>query len=566
MSATRLINYLCGNRDFDISNAAEKNGALYLLEIRIKNPDEITKFLYFAKRVSEHDESIIISVYADKLSFLFTEQGDEHYENLLQDFNKAYYLIEEPEKEDFTIIAKITARCNLSCQYCYDQEFRAALSHCGNLPLEDLDKLCNMASKYSRRVQLILHGGEPSLAGIPYFRSVLEDIVPKYPYCQFDVTMQSNGLILDEEWKAFMKEKDFKIGISYSALEPELRFTGDQAQNVLSNIKTLVKENVCSGIIDVITNTTIEGVQKIYEFYKEQSIPQNLNLVYAAPEVEDGMTLKSSETEKYYSAVSDYFANWVKESDAVPDRFASMYVERLLTGTGGTCSHHGVCIHGLWMGINANGDIYPCDGNYPRKYRIANIKEIESLTELYSIDNWQQYKNERLKAIDVCRETCKLYPYCNGGCPSNDIMATGSAAITDKNHCSIFFATMLAAYKALANVTIETVNPLLKKHILFNNCILPGEINDLLLYLDIDSNKLSYEFIETLNDKNFELFMILNHPKCEHRLQGVAWGMDSIPDDVIEDKRFETIKEKIREHKKRIILHGKEAAEDKILC
>ena len=549
MSANKLINHIAGLDEVEISNIVEQKGELIFLEMQVKDEKNITKFMYFEKRVKELDESIKTELTEEGLlSFFFTKRKPENYENLLKAFLKKYYLIEEPEKEDFTIIAKITARCNLSCAYCYDQEFRAALSHCGNLPLEDLDKVCRMAAAHAKRVQLILHGGEPSLAGIPYIRSVIRDIVPKYPYCQFDVCMQSNGLVFDEEWKSFFKETGLGIGISYSALDPSLRFLKGQEEKVLANIKMLVEAGICSGIIDVITNTTIEGVEKIYNFYKANNLPQNLNLVYDAPNLEGEVIFKTSDADKYYEVVKKYFKKWICEQDAKTERFASMYIENLLSATGGTCNHHGTCINGLWMGVNANGDIYPCDSDYPKQYRMANVSEIESLAELYGGAPWQSYYKERKEAMAKCKEKCRLYPYCKGGCPANDVMSTGSAGKKNPHHCSIFHKTMLAAYEALKSVTIDTINPMLREHILRNNCILPGEINSLLRELGIGKNELCFEDKETLFDKNFELFQTFNHPYTELRIQGPANDMGSCSDAPPEkDERFKIIKEALRE-------------------
>ncbi|GAG98419.1 unnamed protein product, partial [marine sediment metagenome] len=64
-------------------------------------------------------------------------------------------------------------------------------------------------------VTIAWQGGEPTLMGVDFFKKSIE-YQQKYkkPHMTFQNTMQTNGVLLDDEWCQFFKENNFLIGIS----------------------------------------------------------------------------------------------------------------------------------------------------------------------------------------------------------------------------------------------------------------------------------------------------------------------------------------------------------------
>ena len=92
-----------------------------------------------------------------------------------------------------------------------------------------------MTTRHARAVDWIFHGGEPSLVGLDYYRKIFSDIIPKYPYAEFDFAMQTNGTLLNKEWFEFAKEVGLNIGSSYSAKSEEHRETKEDNESVKNN-------------------------------------------------------------------------------------------------------------------------------------------------------------------------------------------------------------------------------------------------------------------------------------------------------------------------------------------
>ncbi|GAA1859812.1 FxsB family radical SAM/SPASM domain protein [Asanoa iriomotensis] len=63
------------------------------------------------------------------------------------------------------------------------------------------------------RVHVVLHGGEPLLAGVATIRAIVEALRASVP-CTVDVTMQTNGVLLTEEILAALQARGVRVAVS----------------------------------------------------------------------------------------------------------------------------------------------------------------------------------------------------------------------------------------------------------------------------------------------------------------------------------------------------------------
>ncbi len=119
-------------------------------------------------------------------------------------------------------VLKIHGRCNLACDYCYvyesaDQSWR---DRPAAMPAEVLDAAAARVSEHVRahalpRVAIVLHGGEPLLAGraavaaaVARFRTALPSS------CDVEVSIQTNGVLLTDAMLAMLDEHDVGVSVS----------------------------------------------------------------------------------------------------------------------------------------------------------------------------------------------------------------------------------------------------------------------------------------------------------------------------------------------------------------
>ena len=128
------------------------------------------------------------------------------------------------------VLLKVHSRCNLSCDYCYvyehvDQSWRrqpftmsrdtatlAAMRIAEHAHRHDLD-----------RVTVVLHGGEPLMAGVDLINHAVSQIRSAVPArTKLDVHVQTNGLLLDERFLTLFDRLGVRVGVSLD---------GDRAAN-----------------------------------------------------------------------------------------------------------------------------------------------------------------------------------------------------------------------------------------------------------------------------------------------------------------------------------------------
>jgi uncharacterized protein len=119
-------------------------------------------------------------------------------------------------------IVKIHGRCNLACDYCYvyeaaDQSWRGRPVRMGR---DVLDRFCQRVAEHAAdhaldRVAVILHGGEPLLAGRDTLAYAADRLRAELPArTALELSVQTNGVLLDEAYLALLAEHDCRVGVS----------------------------------------------------------------------------------------------------------------------------------------------------------------------------------------------------------------------------------------------------------------------------------------------------------------------------------------------------------------
>ena len=116
-----------------------------------------------------------------------------------------------------TMVKPVGATCNLDCGYCYYKD-KAGLYPAARMMMSD-EVLRLYIEQYLGSVSqpvvtFCWHGGEPLLAGLDFFRRAM---MYQQRYCgdkKIENTLQTNGLLVDDEWCRFFKENNFLVGIS----------------------------------------------------------------------------------------------------------------------------------------------------------------------------------------------------------------------------------------------------------------------------------------------------------------------------------------------------------------
>lgn len=111
-----------------------------------------------------------------------------------------------------------SGNCNMKCDYCFycdEQEKREQMSYefMNENTLKNIIRKCVLHADGA--CHLAFQGGEPTLAGVDFFRKAVE-FVNHYnrKNIRIQYAFQTNRTNITEEWCRFFKENHFLVGVS----------------------------------------------------------------------------------------------------------------------------------------------------------------------------------------------------------------------------------------------------------------------------------------------------------------------------------------------------------------
>ena len=109
-------------------------------------------------------------------------------------------------KELQLLIKPVSSACNLACRYCFylDEAGHRQVGDCGRMTEETAKIVIEKALAAAQTCVFGFQGGEPALAGLPFFEMFYAWVEKlKKPDQQVYYTLQTNGTLLDEAWMRF---------------------------------------------------------------------------------------------------------------------------------------------------------------------------------------------------------------------------------------------------------------------------------------------------------------------------------------------------------------------------
>jgi uncharacterized protein len=127
-------------------------------------------------------------------------------------------------------VLKVHSRCDLACDHCYvyeaaDQSWLGRPKVISDEVLRrTTQRIAEHASQHDlSSVQVVLHGGEPLLAGVAGLRTIITELHSALrDVCELDLRIHTNGVRLDEAFCELFAEFGVRVGISID---------GDRAAN-----------------------------------------------------------------------------------------------------------------------------------------------------------------------------------------------------------------------------------------------------------------------------------------------------------------------------------------------
>lgn len=353
------------------------------------------------------------------------------------------------------------AQCNLDCSYCFYLHKQDML-HQPKIPrmaesMLELHIKQYIEAQTGSEVVFSWQGGEPTLMGLEFFQRVVE-LQKKYakPYQTIENDLQTNGILLDEDWCAFLRKNNFLVGLSIDGpadLHDIHRYNkGGQSthRKVMHAVQLLHQYHIPFNALCVVNRDNSKRPLDVYHFLRDYVQPRMIQFIpgmesaqfqnvapghwkqkdlpklgssAAQPGTVDSMVTDwSIAADDWGIFLSTVWKEWLEHDfgQVFVDQFEN--ITSMMLGYGAQkCVSGQIC--GKSLAIEHNGDLFSCDHFVYPEYKLGNIQDIHQGDLVFS-ERQKEFAYAKSNSLPTYCRKCPYLQLCWGDCPKDRFLKT----------------------------------------------------------------------------------------------------------------------------------------------
>jgi len=361
------------------------------------------------------------------------------------------------------VVIQGTSFCNINCSYCYLPD-REIVARMGPHILEWVFRRTFSSTIITDPITFLWHAGEPLAVPITYFEDALAlgENVNRSFNRSFTYTVQTNAMLLTDEWISLFKRHKVIIGVSIDG--PEFihdrhrvdRYGAGTHARVMKGLAKLRDAAIPFSIIAVLTDYSISYPDAIFEFFVQNSFFEIGFNIEELTGVHDTSSLAGSDKEE---RVRQFFARFLDlvQCSGLPFRIREfMKAYATIMAFPAETRRNSTNIPSEIFTVDVNGDFSTfCPelrGAKSASYAdfvMGNVVR-DTFESILTNPVFLKINREVAAGVEACRRTCDYWFTCGGGSPSNKYFETGRFDTTETMSCCLH-------KKAVADVVIEHV-------------------------------------------------------------------------------------------------------------
>ena len=357
------------------------------------------------------------------------------------------------------LVKPSSSACNLNCEYCFyrDEAENRSSAFLGFMTKETAEQLITRAYEYADGYcSFMFQGGEPTLSGLDFFKFFVET-EKRLNTRKIKVfnSIQTNGIIIDDEWAKFFKDENFLVGLSLDGNAEIHNLNRVDSKNngtfnrVMKTVNIFDKYKVEYNILSVLTGKNARSCEKIYNFFKKH----NFKYIQFIPCLEmlgtEEKSFFSLSPEEYKYFLVNVFRLWyddLKCGNYVSIRHIDNMMNIVLGNKPEICSLQGHC--SVQFVTEGDGTVYPCDFYVLDEWKLGDVFE-NSFSQLVSCENAKRFVESSLDIPKKCRE-CECYGICRNGCRRE------RKYVDEKTNLNIFCESYKGFFSECKNEILES--------------------------------------------------------------------------------------------------------------
>lgn len=360
------------------------------------------------------------------------------------------------------LIKPASSACNMQCTYCFYHDIaqKRETANEGLLSLEKMEQIIRAGLEQAEHIcSFTFQGGEPTLRGLDFYREVVR-LQQKYarPDIEIRNNLQTNGLLIDEEWAQFFHDHHFLIGISldgpaeiHDGNRKNAGGHGTWAQ-VIHAVQLFQRYQVDFNVLSVVTGRSARSVEKMYRFFQRN----DFRWLQFIPCMEPLGELRGKQAyhlspEAYGTFLIRLFDLWyadLKKGEYRSIRHLDNWMFMMLGECPEACNMNGVC--SVQFVIEADGGVYPCDFYVLDEWRLGTVGE-QTFAYMLQGERAKAFVESSCIRPEECTH-CRWAGLCRNGC-RRDRIATDQHVIGKNYYCMayqmFFSARMIQMQQAI---------------------------------------------------------------------------------------------------------------------
>lgn len=324
------------------------------------------------------------------------------------------------------LIKPASSACNMRCRYCFYHDVAEHREHAvtSRMSAETAHAIIDKALALApdAQVAFAFQGGEPTLAGLPFFRDFVAYVEAHRESQTVTYALQTNGLAVaaDPAWADFLARHRFLVGVSvdgtkdiHDYLRPDAAGAGTYGR-VTKAIGRLREAGVEFNVLTVLTGQLAKHPQQAFRFLMRERVDyvQYIPCLPGLGEQADEYSLTPHAFTGFYRVLLD---QWLRElerghyiSVGLFDDIMGMSLGRrpVQCGMLGQCAPQFV--------VEGNGDVFPCDFYALDEWRCGNVT-CDSLEDMATCDAVRRFLAEPRRPCSACA-TCPFEGMCHRNC------------------------------------------------------------------------------------------------------------------------------------------------------
>lgn len=362
-----------------------------------------------------------------------------------------------------TMVKPAGALCNLDCPYCFYLHKTDLLAHTPNARISDevLEQHIRQYIEANTGDEVVFswQGGEPTVMGVPFFEKVVA-LQNRYrkPGQRIENDLQTNGVLLDEAWVAFLKRAGFVVGLSLDGpreLHDRYRYTkggGPTFDKVMRAARLLQDAQVPYAVLCVVNRDVARHPLEVYRFLADESGTYRIQFtpcveprvfqqqapaqidpaqlpVVGSPRARPDHPLSvvtpwSVDPQDYGAFLCAVWDEWLQRD------FGRIHVNLFETAVAQSlglpaqmCVSAPIC--GKAMALEHDGSLYSCDHFVYPVHALGNIRDSHEGDMAFSKQQVAFGLAKRDTLPTDCRQ-CRHLNLCWGECPKNRLLKTAA--------------------------------------------------------------------------------------------------------------------------------------------